>query len=344
MNLQEMKRIDSSIELLSEEKDFFDINSISHITEPRDGSFVFCKNSKYLSRAGDKSEHSSFLKTGIILESKFAQKMSDQDFIELKQKFGWVAKVDNVGISMTAFSKPFYDTKFSDLNYFVDGRQMGTCEIDPSAQIAQSVFIGENVSIGANVTLMPGVRILPNVKIEEGSTLYPNVVIYPYVKIGKNCRIHGNVTIGGDGFGYTFFSGEHCKIWHFGGVEIGNNVELGANSTVDAGAFYPTRIGDGTKVDNHSTIGHNVQLGKGVVVCGQGAIAGSVEMDDFSVMGGRAAIGPDTRIGKGAQVAASAIVSESVVIEPGAVVAGHPARPLKEWLRGLAYLRKNSLK
>ena len=67
-------------------------------------------------------------------------------------------------------------------------------------------------------------------------------------------------------------------------------------------------------------------------------------MDDFSVMGGRAAIGPDTRIGKGAQVAASAIVSESVVIEPGAVVAGHPARPLKEWLRGLAYLRKNSLK
>lgn len=344
MNLSQFKSIDKSFELISEENKFFEVSSISHITEPREESFIFCKNSKYMARIGDKSEKKSFPKTGIIFEKKYFSQLNETEKSQLQNQFGWVATIDSVAVAMTNFSKPFYDKKFEGLNYMVDGRQMGSTEIDPTAEIAQNVFIGENVTIGKNVKILSGVRILPHVTVGDNTVIFSNTVIYPFVKIGKSCRIHANVSIGGDGFGYVFYQGEHQKIWHFGGVEIADQVELGANSTVDAGAFYPTRIGTGSKIDNHSTIGHNVQIGKHVVVCGQGAVAGSVEMEDYCVMGGKAGLGPDVRLGKGVQIAASAIVSEGSVIEAGAVLAGHPARPVKEWLKGLAFIRKSSLK
>ncbi|MDA9793352.1 UDP-3-O-(3-hydroxymyristoyl)glucosamine N-acyltransferase [Bacteriovoracaceae bacterium] len=344
MNLDDFKKLDSSFELVGLEKDFFEISTISHITEPRDGSFVFAKSSKFIERAGEKLDRDGFIKTAIILEKKLADSLDKQALIDLKVKFGWLATVESVAVSMTKYSKIFYDKKFSHLNYFVDGRQMGSAHIDSSAQIAQDVFIGCDVTIGQDVVIMPGVKILPNVIIGAGTIIFPNTVIYPYSSIGKNCRVHASVTIGADGFGYSFHQGEHCKIWHFGGVEISDEVEIGANSTIDAGGFYPTRIGAGTKIDNHCTVGHNAQLGQGIIVCGQGAIAGSVEMSDFSVMGGRAGIGPDVRVGEGAQIAAGAIVSEGSIVKAGEVLAGHPARPLREWLKGLAFIRNSSLK
>jgi UDP-3-O-[3-hydroxymyristoyl] glucosamine N-acyltransferase len=283
------------------------------------------------------------LKLGLVIDEKFFSLMNT----ELKQKvesMPWILTSPNIALSLTNLSKPFYDSKMKDLNTQVDGRQMGTTEIDPTARIAQNVFIGEHVKIAANVEILSGSVILPHVSIGENTKIYPNVTIYPYSTIGKNCRFHSGVVIGSDGFGYTFHQGQHQKIWHMGGVIIHDGVEIGSNSSVDMGTFSPTVIGPGCIIDNLVQIGHNVKLGRGCVLCGQSGVAGSAILEDFVVLGGRAAIGPDSHIGMGTQVAGGAKVNESSIWPAGSKLGGHPARDLKEWMKGFAYLRKVSLK
>ena len=158
------------------------------------------------------------------------------------------------------------------------------------------------------------------------------------MKIGKRVRIHANCTIGADGFGYNFYKGEHLKVWHMGSVVIGDDVEFGANSCADSGTFSPTVVGAGSKLDNFCHLGHNAHLGKGVILCGGAAVAGSATLEDYVVLGGQAAIGNAITIGKGTQVAAmSGVIGD---VEPGSTVGGYPARNFKEWMRGVALIRK----
>ena len=177
--------------------------------------------------------------------------------------------------------------------------------------------------------------------IGEGTTLYPNVTIYPKVEIGVQTRIHSGTVLGADGFGYEYDGGVHHKIWHCGGVKIGNHVEIGANSCVDGGAFYPTQVGDGCIIDNHVQIGHNAEIGRLVVVCGHTAISGSARIGDGVVFGGKSGIGPNMELGPGCQVAGGALVNCDW--PAGVKLGGHPARELGQWMKGLAYIRKMSL-
>ncbi len=185
---------------------------------------------------------------------------------------------------------------------------------------------------------------MPNVQIGDGTIIFPNVTLYPFTSIGENCRIHAGTVIGTDGFGYNFFNGEHQKIWHLAGVEIANDVEIGCNTMIDAGAFTPTSIGNGTKIDNAVQLSHNVKVHNHVVICGTTGIAGSVEIEDYCAFGAGAGVAPAAKLGKGSQVAARAVVSENAVVAPGEVMAGHPARPLKDWMRSQATLRRLSKK
>src|SRR5690606_5931201 len=267
----------------------------------------------------------------------------DEAALKSLDGLAWLATSPNVALSLTLLSKPFYDKKMGKMNTQVDGRQMGTVDIDPSAYIAQNVFIGEHVKIGGNVEIMPGCVILPHTEIGEGTKIYPNVTLYPFTKIGKGCRIHSGTTIGADGFGYTFHQGQHLKIWHMGGVEIHNDVEIGANTTIDTGTFSPTIIGAGTRIDNQVQIGHNVKIGKGCIICGHSGIAGSVILHDYVVLAGRAGIGPDAELGMGTQVAGGALVNDGAKWPAGSKLGGHPAKDIKEWMRGVAYLRNASL-
>jgi UDP-3-O-[3-hydroxymyristoyl] glucosamine N-acyltransferase len=238
---------------------------------------------------------------------------------------------------MTKLSLPFYQNIKESWNDEVDGRQMGTVDIDPSSWIAQHVFIGKDVVIGKNVRIYPGVRILSGSSIGDDCELFPGVTIYQNVKIGNAVRIHGNTTIGADGFGYNFRDGIHHKLWHMGGVIIGDNVEIGANSCVDGGTFSPTLIGAGSKFDNHVQVGHNCIIGSGVILCGHVAIGGSSELGDFTVFGGKSGMGHAMKLGKACQVGGGALVNRDW--PDGSVLGGHPARPLKEWMKGLAYVR-----
>ena len=343
MKLHELKSFDSSLNFVKNSEWPEEILAISSLDELSSQSIIFIKNAKFLQKFGTQFERAAALKIGAIIDEKFFKMMNAEIKSDL-EKLPWLATTQNVALSLTHLSKPFYDKKMKGINTQVDGRQMGTVEIDPSAHIAQNVFIGEHVKIAAGVEIMPGCVILPHSEVAENTKLYPNVTLNPFSKIGKGCRIHAGTVIGSDGFGYTFHQGQHLKIWHMGGVIIHDDVEIGSNCSVDQGTFSPTVIGAGTRIDNLVQIAHNVKLGRGCIVCGQGGIAGSAVLEDFVVMGGRAAIGPDCHLGMGTQVAGGAKVNEGGIWPAGSKLGGHPARDLKEWMKGVAYLRNVSLK
>ncbi len=174
--------------------------------------------------------------------------------------------------------------------------------------------------------------------IGEASIIFPSVTLYPQTKIGRHCRLHSGVVIGADGFGLELIDGVHEKIWHIGNVEIGDHVEIGANSCVDAATFSSTTIGDGTKIDNLVQVGHNAQIGKHVLLCGQSGVGGSGVAGDYATIGGQAGVGPHASIGTQAQLGGGGMVP--LYVPDRASYAGHPARPYREWLKGKALLKR----
>lgn len=344
MKISNLKELDSSFTLIQGDSNKFTLTGISHSDKPLAQTFIFIKSSRYFKDIGRKSDSQDFDDIGIVFDQEYYSKNEKVLQEDLKNKFGWIATVKQFDRAMCVFSKLFYDKKFSHLNYQVDGRQMQTTSIHPTARISQGVFIGEGAEIGENVQILPGCTIMPEVKIGAGSILYPNITLYPYTKIGENCRIHANTVIGADGFGYNFFDGSHNKIWHFSGVVIGDSVEIGASTVLDAGAFTPTEVGSGTKIDNLVQIAHNVKMGNHVVVCGMVGFGGSVEVDDYCAFGAKSGVAPAARLGKGVQLGAMSAIMENTRVDAGEIVAGFPARPVKEWMRGVAILKKLSKK
>jgi UDP-3-O-[3-hydroxymyristoyl] glucosamine N-acyltransferase len=339
-SIESLKEFDPSIEVIIGDESSACIEHITDSKELKSNGLLFLKNKKHYSKLVESLTDST--KTiSLIVEAKLFEKLEEEKEV-LKNNFLSIATCEDASISMSYISRPFWDRKFSDLNEVVDGRQMGSGSIHPSAWIAQGVFIAEDVQIEANVKIHSGVRILSGSKIGENTEIYPNVVIYPFTSIGKNCRIHSGTVIGADGFGYNHHQGVHLKVWHVGDVNIGDDVEIGANSCVDRGTFSSTNIGDGTKLDNHVQIGHNVQLGRGVIICGHVAIGGSAVLGDYCVMGGKSGMGDNFILGKGVQVAGGGLVNCDW--PDGSIVGGHPARPVREWMKGIAFVRKESLK
>jgi UDP-3-O-[3-hydroxymyristoyl] glucosamine N-acyltransferase len=209
-----------------------------------------------------------------------------------------------------------------------------TAFVAPTAKLGEGVavhalaYVGEHAEIGDGATLMPGVHVGDRSKVGKGSMLHPNVTLYHGVTLGERVEIHSGTVIGGDGFGYRQVEGKHVKIPQTGGVEIGDDVEIGANCTVDRGTFDATRIGAGTKVDNLVMIGHNCQIGRHNILCGQVGIAGSCKTGDYVVMAGQAGIKDHTVIGDRSIVGAQAGVHRNV--PEGQQVLGSPAIPVRE--------------
>lgn len=340
MRLSDLVEFDQSIVMLKGDTSQINIIGISNSDRPKPNTIVFIKSKKFYKQLNVQNHLEFLVGSFLLIDKKYYASLNVEEATNLLTLFPFAATVDNIDHSMCFLSKPFYDEKFSNLNFQVDGRQMGTCEIHPEAEISQGVFIGEGVKIGKGSKVLPGCTILPNVEIGDHSVLYPNITLYPYTKIGHYCRIHAGTVIGTDGFGYNFFNGAHQKIWHFAGVQIGDEVEIGCNSMVDAGAFYPTIIGSGTKIDNDVQISHNVFVGDHVIICGKTGLAGSVKVMNYCGFGAGAGVAPSAIIEEGAQIAARAVVSENAIMKAGGVYAGHPARPVNEWLKSKAAVRK----
>ncbi|AYF43457.1 UDP-3-O-[3-hydroxymyristoyl] [Halobacteriovorax sp. BALOs_7] len=335
VSLESLIKNDSDLKLLAGNKDL-SLNSISSIEEINDEEVLFLGNKKFFKKYQQAKVENKIV---IIIDEKLYEELDQEDREYLSNNTLALLTSSNIPISITKASKVFYEKQRGSIAFELDGRKDGSAKIHPSVKIAEGVFIGENVEIESDCFIMPGCVIMPNVKISQGTTLYSNVTIYPETVIGKNCRIHGGTTIGSDGFGYNFHQGVHHKIWHFGGVVIGDDVEIGANSCVDQGTFTPTRIGSGTKIDNHVQVGHNVQLGKGVILCGQVAIGGSTKIGDYAVFGGKSAVADNLEVGMAAQISGGSTVIGNVAAQE--TVGGYPARPMREFLRSIAFIRKN---
>jgi UDP-3-O-[3-hydroxymyristoyl] glucosamine N-acyltransferase len=337
MNLDLFKEIDSSFVCLHNKDAVSAVQSISTPYAPRENTFVFIKGKKFLSKILEQTPLKSF---GVIFCEKYLKDVGEEAFEELKKNKYWIGSVSHFDRAICSYSQYFYQKKRGDYNLVLDGRIDGSAQVSSFAQIGQNVFIGENVIIQDEVTLLPGSVIQANSIIGEGSTIHSNVVIYPDTVIGKNCVIHSGTTIGTDGFGYNFIDGKHEKIWHFAGVQISDDVEIGSNSCVDQGTFSPTTIGRGTKIDNFCQVSHNCRIGEFCIMCGRSGCSGSVTVEDYVIFGAGAGVGPSAHIKKGAKLAAISTVSENAIVQAGETVAGHPAVPLNKWLRTQAKVRR----
>jgi UDP-3-O-[3-hydroxymyristoyl] glucosamine N-acyltransferase len=204
--------------------------------------------------------------------------------------------------------------------------------LDEYAVIGRDAEVGDGAWIGSHAVIGDGVR------IGERSQIYPNVTIYSGTQIGKRVRIHAGAVIGSDGFGYVFQDGAHAKIPHVGRCIIGDDVEIGANTTVDRGSIDDTVIGAGTKIDNLVQIGHNCRVGKLCLIMAQVGLAGSSRIDDGCVLAGQAGVGGHLTIGAGAKIAGQSGVFGDV--PAGESWSGYPARPHREALRATAALLK----
>ena len=215
---------------------------------------------------------------------------------------------------------------------------------------AQSEPLSAGARTGRDVTLGPGSVIGPGAEIGDHVRIGANSVIGPGVAIGHYCEIGSNVTIshayvgdrviilpgaaiGQPGFGFASSQAGHVKIPQLGRVIIQDGVEIGAGTTIDRGALGDTVIGEGSKIDNLVQIGHNVQIGRHVVLVSQVGIAGSSSVADFSVLGGQVGIADHVRIGPGSRLAARSAMVSGQEIEGGQDYGGVPAKPVREWLR-----------
>jgi len=224
-----------------------------------------------------------------------------------------------------------------------------TAVVDPKAKVSRNVMIEERAVIRANVEIGEGSHIGancvigPDVIVGRDCRLYPNVTIYSQVQLGNRVIVHAGAVLGSDGFGYVpdASTGRYEKFPQVGRLEIEDDVEIGANSTVDRGALDVTRIRRGTKIDNLVHIGHNVDIGEDVVIAAQTGVSGSSVIEDGVIIGGQVGIADHVRIEKGAILGAqSGIPSKKVIRGKGVIFWGTPARPIKQYLKDLAQLAR----
>ncbi len=203
-----------------------------------------------------------------------------------------------------------------------------SAKVDATAHIGPHSVVGERVQIGAGTVLQSGNNVGADSVLAEGVNLFPNVTIYPRTKIGKRVRIHAGTTIGSDGYGYVLDGGIHRKVPQIGNVVIGDDVEIGANVTIDRGALGSTVIGAGTKIDNLVQIAHNVVVGEHCLIISQVGIAGSTQLGKYVVLAGQAGIAGHLKIGNQVVVAGQSGVMHD--IPDGGKWLGSPAKPDKQ--------------
>lgn len=207
-----------------------------------------------------------------------------------------------------------------------------SAEVHASATVAAQAVIEEGVRIGADCHIGAGCYIGADSSLDEGCRLYPNVTLYHGVHLGKRVIIHSGTVLGSDGFGYAMEKGASIKIHQLGGVRIGDDVEIGAGSTVDRGAIEDTLIEEGVKIDNQVQIAHNCRVGAHSIICGNAGLAGSASIGRHCVLAGGVGISGHITLTDRVQITAMSLINKSIS-EPGTYSSGTTQLPTNEWKR-----------
>jgi UDP-3-O-[3-hydroxymyristoyl] glucosamine N-acyltransferase len=298
------------------------IHSLATLTNANEQQIAFLANKKY-------SQQLSDTKAGAVIIS--AQNINDCNTNALV--------MDNpyLGYALTA--------------QLLDTTPKPAQNIHPSAQISSDVSLGENVAIGANAVIEKGVILADNViigagcfigeqvKIGSNTKLWANISIYHRVEIGENCLVQANTVIGSDGFGYANDKGKWLKIPQLGSVIIGNNVEIGASTTIDRGALEDTVIKDGVILDNQIQIAHNVVIGENTAMAACSVIAGSSTLGENCVIAGLVGINGHIDVVDNVVFTGMSMVTKNIN-EPGVYSSGMPCQTNKEWNKNNARIRK----
>jgi UDP-3-O-[3-hydroxymyristoyl] glucosamine N-acyltransferase len=298
------------------------VYGVSNIEDAKEGEITFISNPKYL-RYLDKTSASA-----IIVSKNIEYRR--KPLIRVDNPYLAYAKVANI-----FYSKPLIYKGIDSKAFISDSATIGV-----QATIYPFVYIGDSAVIGERVVLYPFVYIGENVKIGNDSIIYSNVSIYNNCIVGNRVIIHSGTVIGSDGFGYARDRDKSVKIPQIGIVEIGDDVEIGSNVSIDRGAIGKTLIGDGTKIDNLVQIAHNVKIGNNSIIVAQVGISGSTEIGENVTLAGQVGVVGHIKIGNNVTVAAQSGISKDV--KDGEVMAGYPAIPIKEWRKAIVEFRQLS--
>lgn len=213
-----------------------------------------------------------------------------------------------------------------------------SARVDASAHVGPGCVVGDRTVIGPRCVLEGGNHVGADCRLGEDTRLFPNVVVYARSQIGRRVRIHAGTAVGSDGFGYVLDQGRHLKVPQIGNVIIGDDVEIGANVTIDRGALGPTVIGEGTKIDNLVQIAHNVVLGSHCILCGQVGISGSTKVGNYTTLAGQVGLAGHLNIGSRVMLAAQSGVMHNIA--DGEKWLGTPAQPDRQMKRAYLALQR----
>ncbi len=321
-------------DLLSAElrgSDAVEINWLSTVTEAKPTDLTFARDTANARALAGSKAGAAIVTRSVIAEVNTPMSLlvvddADRALITVLEAFADAATLDRpeLGVHPSAIVHPSAKIGL--------GVAIGPmCVIAEGAQIGDGTALASNVTVGTNST------------IGRACILRPGVVIETRCHIADGCTLHANVVVGSDGFGFRPAEDGQglVKIPHIGGVRIGRGVEIGANSAIDRGKLGDTVIGDGTKIDNLVQIGHNCQIGRGCVLCGQVGLGGSVKLGDGVVMGGQAGARDNVTLGDGARLGGKSGAARSIPAGEG--WAGMPAVPGRQYLRQTSILGRAEL-
>jgi len=215
-----------------------------------------------------------------------------------------------------------------------------TARLGAGVSVAAGATVEAGVRVGARSMIGPGAYVGPEAEIGADCVLHANAVVQWRCRVGSRCVLHPGAVVGSDGFGYVWDGTRHRKVPQVGIVRLEDDVEVGANSTIDRATLGETLVGRGTKIDNLVQVGHNVVIGEDALVCGQAGIAGSTRIGNRVTLAGQAGIADHVTIGDGAIATAQSGIGTGSTVAAGAVVSGMPAAPHREFLRRAAWLAR----